>query len=96
MFVKVESNLLWYSRANAITSPLDSFLSADSDNGIFIIETSLGCLLKLAISVTNYYHIHFLRLLTEKKIDIKAEHRRQFAFKGERKHVVKINIPNIA
>ena len=84
MYVKVESNLFWYSRANAITSPLDSFFSADSDNDICIIEASSGYLLKLAISVTK------------KKIDIKAEHRRQFAFKGERKHVVKVNIPNIA
>ena len=49
-----------------------------------------------------YYRSKF-RLLTkishfsyQKKIDIKAEHRRQFAFKGERKHVVKVNIPNIA
>ena len=67
MFVKVESNLFWYFRANAITSPLDSFFSADSDNEIFIKEASLGYSLKLVISVTNYYHNHFLRLLTERK-----------------------------
>ena len=53
MFVKVESDLFWYSRANAITSPLDSFFSADSDNDICIIEASSGYLLKLAISVTK-------------------------------------------
>ena len=63
MFAKVESDLFWYSRAKAITSSLDSFFSTDSDNDIFIIEKSLGYLLKSAISITNYYHICSLHLL---------------------------------
>ena len=31
-----------------------------------------------------------------RELDPMVEHRTQFAFKGERKHIAKINIPNIA
>ena len=30
------------------------------------------------------------------ELDPKTKHRKQYAFKSERKHVVKVNIPNIA
>ena len=30
------------------------------------------------------------------ELDHMVEHRTQFAFKGERKHIVKVNMPNIA
>ena len=67
MFIKVESISFWYSRAKAISSSLDSFFSADSDNEIFIIEASLGYLLKSGISTTDYYQVRSLHLLTQKK-----------------------------
>ena len=70
MFIKVESISFWYSRAKAITSSLDSFFSADSDNEIFIIEASLGYLLKSGISTTDYYQVRSLHLLTQKKIGL--------------------------
>ena len=69
----VESNLLWYSKVKTITLSLDNFFSADSDNEIVIIETSLGYLLKSAISITDYYHICSLCLLTENDMILKMK-----------------------
>ena len=65
----VESNLFWYSKVKTITLSLDSFFSADSDNEIVIIETSFGYL--SAISITDYYHICSLCLLTENDMILK-------------------------
>ena len=66
MFVMVESNLFWYSKVKTITLSLDSFFSADADNEI---ETSFGYL--SAISITDYYHICSLCLLTENDMILK-------------------------
>ena len=61
--------MLWYSKVKTITLSLDSFFSADSDNEIVIIETSFGYL--SAISITDYYHICSLCLLTENDMILK-------------------------
>ena len=59
--------VLVFQSQKAITSSLDSFFSADPDNDSYL-KTSLGYLLKSAISITDYYHIWSLCLLTVKKL----------------------------